>query len=86
MEWSLISLSGHSRIALSSVFVGSLVVLGFLPFGGSFVGVFSPPAGILIFAASTYSGMRSVAGGRQNELKHQESILRDLNYQQVEKT
>ena len=38
---SLISLSGCSRVDLSSVCVGSLVVLGFLPFGGSFVGEFS---------------------------------------------
>ena len=43
---SLISLSGHSRFVLSSVCMGSLVVLGFLPFGGSFVGGFSPVAGI----------------------------------------
>ena len=53
----LISLSGHSRIALSSVFVGSLVVLGFLPFGGSFVGGFSPPACILVFPAPSCSRM-----------------------------
>ena len=51
--WSLISLSGCSTFALSYVCVGSLVVLGFLAFGGSFVGVFSPPAGILMFAAPT---------------------------------
>ena len=50
---SLISLSGCSKFALSSVCVGSLVVLGFLPFGGSFVGGFSPPAGILMFTAPT---------------------------------
>ena len=54
---SLISLSGHSRFALSSACVGSLGVLGFLPFGGSFVGGFSPPASMLIFAATTYSCM-----------------------------
>ena len=54
---SLISLSGRSRFALSSVCVGSLVVLGFLPLGGSFVGVFSPPGRILIFAAPTYACM-----------------------------
>ena len=53
---SLISLSGCSRFALSSVCVGSLVV-GFLPFGGSFVGSFSPSAGILMFTASSYSCM-----------------------------
>ena len=52
---SLISLSGCSGFALSTVCVGSLVVLGFLPFGGSFVGGFSPPADILMFTASTYS-------------------------------
>ena len=52
---SLISLSGHSRFALSSACVGSLVVLGFLPFVGSFVGGFSPPASILMFQAPTYS-------------------------------
>ena len=52
---SLISLSSHSRFAISSVCVGSLVVLVFLPFGGSFVGGFSPPAGILMFTASSYS-------------------------------
>ena len=50
---SLISLFGCSRFALSSVCVGSLVVLGFVPCGGSFVGGFSPLAGILMFAAST---------------------------------
>ena len=54
---SLISLSGHSRFALSSACVGSLVVLGFLPFGGSFVGGFSPPEGILMFTTLTYSCM-----------------------------
>ena len=42
---SLISLSGSSRFALSSVCVGCLVVLRFLPFGVSFVDGFSPPAG-----------------------------------------
>ena len=52
---SLISFSGCYRIALSSAYVGSPVVLGFLPFGGSFVGGFSPPASILMFAAPTYS-------------------------------
>ena len=54
---SFISLSGCPRFALSSVFVVSLVVLGFLTFGGSFVGGFSPPAGILMFEALTYSCM-----------------------------
>ena len=54
---SLISLSGCSRFALISICVGSLVVLGFLPFGGSFVGGFSPLAGILMFTAPTYSCM-----------------------------
>ena len=54
---SLTSLSGCSRFALSSVCVGSLVVLEFLHFGGYFVGGFSPPAGILMFAAATYSCM-----------------------------
>ena len=44
----LISLSGCCRFVLSSVCVGSLVVLVFLPFGGSFVGGFSPPIGILM--------------------------------------
>ena len=48
-------LSGCSRFALSSVCVGSPVVLGFLPFVGSFVCGFSPPAGILMFAVPTYS-------------------------------
>ena len=52
---SLISLSGCSRVAPSSVCVGSLVVLGFLPVGGSFVGGFSPPAGILVFTSPNYS-------------------------------
>ena len=83
--WSLISLSGHSRFALSSIYVGYLVVLGFLSFGGSFVGGFSPPEDILTFAAPTYSCMWSVAGGRQNGLRQQEGILWDLKYQQVEK-
>ena len=50
---SLISLSGCSKFARSSVCVGSLVVLGFLPFGGSFVGGFSSPAGIVMFIAPT---------------------------------
>ena len=49
---SLASLSGCSRVALSSVCVGSLV-LGFLPVGGSFVGEFSHPARILVFTAPT---------------------------------
>ena len=51
---SLISLSACSRFALSSVSVGSLVVLGLLPFGGYFVGGFSPPAGIMMFTPPTY--------------------------------
>ena len=42
---SLISLSGCSWFSLLSVCVGSLVVLGYLLFGGSFVGGFSPPTG-----------------------------------------
>ena len=50
---SLISLSGCSRFALSSVFVGSLVVLGFLPVGGSFVVGFSLQKDILMFTAPT---------------------------------
>ena len=50
---SLSSLSGCSRFALSSVHVGSLVVLGFSPIGGSFVGGFSSPAGMLMFTALT---------------------------------
>ena len=56
---SLISLSGHARFALSSVCEGSFVVLGFLSFVGSFVGVgvFSPPVGILMFTAPIYSCM-----------------------------
>ena len=45
---SLICLSGCSRFALFCLCVGSLVVLGFLPFGGLFVGGFSPPIGILM--------------------------------------
>ena len=60
---SLISLSGHSRFAISSVCVGSLVVLRLLPFGGSFVGGFSPPAGILMFVAPTDSCMWSLVRG-----------------------
>ena len=56
-EVSVISLSGHSRFALSSVCVGSLVVVGIFPFGGSFVGSFSPPSSIIMFAAPTYSCM-----------------------------
>ena len=54
--FSLISLSGPSRFALSSVCVDSHV-LGFLSFAVSFVGGFSPPANILMFAAPTYSCM-----------------------------
>lgn len=54
---SLISLSGHCRFALSSIFVGSLVVLGVLFFGGSFVGGVSLPGGILMFTGATYSCM-----------------------------
>ena len=54
---SLIYLSGCSRFALSSVCVDSLVVLGFLTFGDSFVGGFSPPVCVLIFAGPTYSYM-----------------------------
>ena len=49
----VISLSRRSRFALSSVCVGSLIVLGFLPVGGSFVGGFSPLAGILVFTTPT---------------------------------
>ena len=55
--FSLMSLSGCSRFAPSSVCVGSLVVLGFLPVGGSFVGGFFPLAGILMFGAPIYSCM-----------------------------
>ena len=50
---SFISLSGCSKFALSSVCVSSLVVLGFLPVGGSFVGGFSHPVGILMSTAPT---------------------------------
>ena len=82
---SLISLSGCSRFALSSVCVDCFIVLGFLPFGGSFVGGFSPPAGKLMFIAPTYSCMLSVAGGMQNRLRPCKSISWDLKYQQVEK-
>ena len=53
----LISLSGCCRFVLSSVCVGFFVVLGFLPFGGSFAGGFSLTTGILMFAAPTYSCM-----------------------------
>ena len=60
---------------LSSVCVGSLVVLGFLPLGGFFVDVFSPSVGILMFVAPTYSCMSSLAVGRQNGLRQQESIV-----------
>ena len=80
---SLVFLCGHSRFAFS-VCEGSLVVLGFLSLGGFFVGVFSPPGGIPMFRAPTYSSMRSVARSRQNGLRQQESILWDLKYQQVE--
>ena len=78
-------LSGCSRVVLSSVCVGSVVLLGFLPIGGSFVGGFSPPASILMFTAPTSSRVLSVSGGRQNGLRQQESILWDLKYQPVEK-
>ena len=53
----LISLSGCSRFALSSVCVGSLVVLGFLPSGDSVFGRFSTPVGILMFTAPTSTCM-----------------------------
>ena len=33
--------------------VGSLVVIRFVPFGGSFVGGFSPSTGVLVFTAPT---------------------------------
>ena len=82
--WSVISLSGHSKFD-PSVCVGSSVVFGFVPFGSSFIGVFSPPEGILIFIAPTYSCICSVAGGRHNGLKEQENILWALKYQQVDK-
>ena len=82
---SLISLSGRWTLTLSSVFVGCLIILGFLLFGGSFLGGFSTPAGILIFVAPTYSCMCSVSSGMQNGLRQQESTLCDLKYQQVEK-
>ena len=75
---SLISLSGCSRFALSTVSVGSFVVFGFLPFRDSFVGGFFPPASILRFTAPTYSCMWPVAEGRQNGLRQQESILWDF--------
>ena len=59
VQWCvlLISLSGCSWFAHSSVCVGSLVVLGLLPFVASFVGGFSPPSGILMFVDPTYSCM-----------------------------
>ena len=79
---SLVSLSGF---AISCGCVACLIVLCFLPFPGSFVDGFSPPASILLFAAPTYSCMLSVAGGRQNALRQWMSILWDLMYQQVEK-
>ena len=44
--FSLICLCGCSRFVLSSVCVGSLVVLGFFPVGG-----FYTPAAILVFTA-----------------------------------
>ena len=47
---SLMALSGCSRVAPSSVWVGSVVVLGFSPVGGSFGGGFS---------SSRYIGVRS---------------------------
>ena len=50
---SLISFSRCSGVALSSVYVGSLVVLGFFPVGVFFIGEFSPPAGIFVFTAPT---------------------------------
>ena len=81
----LISSSGCSRNAFCRGYVCSSVVFGFVPFGSSFIGVFSPPEGILIFIAPTYSCICSVAGGRHNGLKEQENILWGLKYQQVEK-
>ena len=45
---SLSSMLGCSRFALSTFFVGCLVVLGFLPVGGSFVCGFSLVVGILM--------------------------------------
>ena len=53
---SLISLSGCSRVAVSFVCVGSLVVLGFLPVGGSFVGGLSLPAVILVIMLQSKAG------------------------------
>ena len=83
--WSLMSLSGCSRFALSSVCVISLVVLGLVPFGGSFIGGFSPPAGILMFASPNLFLCVISVRGMQNGLRQWESILWDLKYQQVMK-
>ena len=82
---SLISLFRWSKYALSSICVGSLIVLWVLPVGSSFFGEFSPPVGILMFTAPTYSCMWSVAGVRQNGLRHGDTIVWDLKNQQVEK-
>ena len=59
---TLISLSGCSRFALSSVFVGSFIVLGFLLFGGSFVSGFSPPLGILTNVHSSHLILYVISG------------------------
>ena len=66
-------------------FHSCLCHLPLLSVGGSFVGGFSLPAGILVFTAPTYSFMWSFGGGRQNGLRQQECILGDLKYQHVEK-
>ena len=50
---SLSSLSGCLSFVPSSIYVGSSVVLVFLPIGGSFVGRFSPPADTPMFTAPT---------------------------------
>ena len=43
--------------------------LSLLSVGGSFVGRFSLPAGMLVFTAPIYSFMGSVGGGRKNGLR-----------------
>ena len=48
-------MSGRSRFALPSVHVGPLVVFGFLPFGGLFVGGFSPPASTDVHSSHVFS-------------------------------
>ena len=67
-----------SRLVLDWNYFGIHSLLHLFPLlsvGGSFVGGFPLPAGILVFMATTYSFLWSIGGGTQNSLRPWECIL-----------